>query len=119
MSDNSNNIIISELDYIIIENVKALRIKQNLSKQELSKKMGVAAGFVGKVETLSLRDKYSIRHLTLIAKALDLKSIQKLLPTKLPKNDLVKITYTKAPKTNKDGSVSKQMEEKVIKIEPI
>lgn len=119
MRKNTNYIIISELDYLIIERVKTLRSKKNLSKQELSKNMGVAAGFVGKVETISLRDKYNIRHLYLIAKALNLKSIHELLPKKLPKNDLVKITYIKVSKINKDGTESKQMEEKVIKIEPI
>lgn len=119
MGKNTNYIIISELDYLIIEKVRTLRIKKNLSKQELSKKMGVAVGFVGKVETLSLRDKYNIRHLGLIANIFELKSVRDLLPEKLPKYDLVKIVYTKTPKTNKDGSESKQMEEKVIRIEPV
>lgn len=110
---------ISELELLVINTVKKIREDQNISRRELSIKMGLAHSFVGKVESLSFPDKYNIRHLYLIATALKLKSIHELFPSKLPKYDLIRITYTKAPKTNKDGSESKQLEEKVVKIEPV
>lgn len=110
---------ISETELLIINIVRNFREDQKISRRELSVRMGLAPSFVGKVESLSFPDKYNIRHLYLIAKALNLKSIHELLPKKLPKNDLVKITYIKVSKINKDGTESKQMEEKVIKIEPI
>jgi len=110
--------IISEIDYLLIEEVKAIRIKQSLSKAQLSSKLKLAGSFVGKVEDLSQRDKYSIRHLPILVQALRLKSIGELFP-KTPSCDLIEITYDKVPKINKDGSQSKQFEEKIIQIIPI
>ncbi|WP_244215165.1 XRE family transcriptional regulator [Pedobacter miscanthi] len=110
--------IISEIDYLLIEEVKAIRIKQGLSKAQLSAKLKLARSFVGKVEDLSQRDKYSIRHLPILVQALKLKSICQLFP-KVPSRDMIEITYQKIPKLNKDGSQSKQFEEKIIQIVPI
>jgi len=110
--------IISEIDYLLIEEVKALRIKRGISKGQLSSKLKLAGSFVGKVEDLSQRDKYSIRHLPLLVKALDIESIGQLFPN-IPVNNMIEITYEKVRKLNKDGSVSKQFEEKIIQIIPI
>ncbi|WP_431293500.1 helix-turn-helix domain-containing protein [Pedobacter sp. P26] len=110
--------ILSEIDYLLIEEVKALRIKKGISKAHLSSKLKLADSFVGKVEDLSQRDKYSIRHLPLLVKALNLKSIGHLFP-KIPSNNMIEITYEKVPKLNKDGSESKQFEDKIIQIVPI
>lgn len=112
-------IIISELDYLIIENVKALRIKRKISKQQLSVKMGVANSFVGKVENFSFRDKYNIRHLRLIAKALKLPTIKELIPADIPANDMIEITYEKISKVNDNGIIGKQTEDKVINIKEV
>ncbi|MCX2476925.1 XRE family transcriptional regulator [Pedobacter sp. MC2016-05] len=110
--------VISEIDYLLIKEVKALRIKKGISKAQLSSKLKLASSFIGKVEDLSQRDKYSIRHLPLLVKALDLKSIGQLFP-KIPVNNIIEITYEKVAKLNKDGSESKQFEEKIIQIIPI
>lgn len=110
------SIEISRLDYDIIIIVRELREKRNISQRDLSGLMGLSKSFVGKVEALGQPDKYSIRHLTLIAKALKLKSFKDLLPKEIPTEDIVEIIYEKVPKLNKDGSESKQLEERVIEI---
>ncbi|MCX3263702.1 helix-turn-helix domain-containing protein [Pedobacter agri] len=111
--------IISQLDYEIILKVKVLREKCELSQRDLSEKMNLSKSFVGKVEALGQPDKYSIRHLNLIAKALMLKSVAQLIPRGIQSHDMVEIIYEKVPKLNKDGSESRQFEEKIIQIAPI
>ncbi|RZK34841.1 MAG: XRE family transcriptional regulator [Pedobacter sp.] len=111
------NKVISEVDYLLIETVKALRIEKGISKAQLSSRLKLAGSFVGKVEDLSQRDKYSIRHLPLLVEALGLKSIGELFP-KTPVNNMLEITYEKAAKLNKNGINSKQFEEKIISIRP-
>jgi transcriptional regulator with XRE-family HTH domain len=110
---------ISKLDYEIINRVRKLREKKGISQRELSELMNLSKSFVGKVEALGQPDKYSIRHLALIAKALKLKSLYQLLPKFIPKEDIIEIKYQKVPKKNKDGSESKQLEERIIKIQSI
>jgi|TARA_R100000687_G_C6380827_1_gene132538 transcriptional regulator with XRE-family HTH domain len=110
---------ISKLDYEIINRVRKLREKNGISQRELSELMNLSKSFVGKVEALGQPDKYSIRHLTLIAKALKLKSFYELLPKFIPNEDIIEIKYHKIPKINKDGSASKQLEEKIIEIQSI
>lgn len=110
--------IISEIDYLLIEEVKAIRIKKGISKAQLSLKLKLAESFIGKVEDLNQRDKYSIRHLPLLVKALGLKSIGQLFP-KVPIRNMIEITYEKVAKLNKDGSESKQFEERIIEIKGI
>lgn len=109
-------IIISELDYLVIARVNELRLKKRISQRDLSELMGLSKSFVGKVESLGQPEKYSIRHLTLIAKALKLKSTRELLPTTINENDLIEIEYEKVPKLKKDGMPSKQFDERVTKI---
>lgn len=111
--------IISQLDYKIILKVKVLREKKKLSQRDLSEEMKLSKSFVGKVEALGQPDKYSIRHLNLIAKAFTLKSVAELIPRGIQAHDMIEIIYEKVPKLNKDGSKSKQFEEKIIEIVPI
>ncbi|MBZ9631550.1 helix-turn-helix transcriptional regulator [Salegentibacter sp. LM13S] len=107
---------ISRLDYEIINRVRRLREKNDISQRQLSELMNLSKSFVGKVEALGQPDKYSIRHLALIAKALKLKSLCELLPKFIPKEDIIEIKYQKIPKQNKNGSKSKQLEERIIEI---
>lgn len=111
--------VVSQLDYEIILKVKALREKKNLSQRDLSEEMKLSKSFVGKVEALGQPDKYSIRHLNLIAKALKLKSVAELIPKGIQVHDMVEIIYEKISKLNKNGSESKQFEERIIEIREI
>lgn len=108
---------ISQLDYLLIVNVKRIRIEKGLSQVSLTQKMGLSEGFVGKVELFTERAKYSIRYIHLLASALDC-TIQEILPVEQPKHDMVRLTLKRTNKINKDGSLSQKKITEVIKIEP-
>ncbi|SFF68846.1 hypothetical protein SAMN04488033_104122 [Salegentibacter agarivorans] len=86
-------IIISELDFYLIEKVRELRIKSSpyLDQVTLAHRIGVSEGYIGSIENPKIQSKYNIRMLHRVAKALGLKSYQSLFPDKLLSNDLVKI----------------------------
>ena len=113
-----NKFEISHLDYLIIVNVKQLRLDRGLSQVKLTQKMGLSEGFVGKVEMYTERAKYSIRHIYLLASALNC-NIQDILPLEQPKHDIVRLTLRRSNKINKDGSISRKKSTEVIKIEPV
>ena len=108
---------ISHLDYLIIVNVRNLRTKFGLSQVSLTQRMGLSEGFVGKVELYTERAKYSIRHIHLLASALNC-TIQDILPLEQPRYDMVILTLRRTSKVNKDGSLSQKKTTEVIKIEP-
>jgi len=118
-NSNSETIVsgLSHLDYLIIINVKRLRIERKLSQVSLTQKMGLSEGFVGKVEIFTERAKYSIRHIHLLANALNCK-IQDIMPLEQPKYDIIKLTLKRTNKINKDGSISPKKVTEVLKIEP-
>ncbi|MCZ4224703.1 MULTISPECIES: helix-turn-helix domain-containing protein [Pedobacter] len=108
---------ISQLDFMLIERVKALRIASKMTQLQLTQKMKLADGFISKVETFTERAKYSIRHINLLASALNC-TIQDILPLEQPKYDMVIVTLRRTNKINKDGSLSQKKTTEVIKIEP-
>ncbi|ETZ19189.1 helix-turn-helix domain-containing protein [Pedobacter sp. V48] len=108
----------SELDYRLILHIKSLREAKNISQVALSHKMGLSSGFIGKVELLTAPDKYSIRHLKLLADIFKFRSFSELLP-KIPENDKIRLTLKVSSQTKKDGSPSKKNFTEVIKIEPV
>ncbi|MBL1408678.1 helix-turn-helix domain-containing protein [Sphingobacterium faecale] len=65
---------IFHLEYLFMPHVKTLRDKKGWSQKELSERMGVTSSFVGNVENLNQRHKYSIRHVALLTKAFGFKS---------------------------------------------
>tara|TARA_B100000378_G_scaffold240444_1_gene208770 strand:+ start:142 stop:579 length:438 start_codon:yes stop_codon:yes gene_type:complete len=86
-------IIISELDFYLIEKVRELRIKSKpyLDQVTLAQRIGVSEGYIGRIENPKIQSKYNIRMLHRVSKALGLNSYDLLFPTKLLSNDLVKI----------------------------
>jgi len=109
---------ISHLDYLLIMHVKSLRIIHGLSQVSLTQKMGLSEGFIGKVELFTERAKYNIRHIKLLASALNC-NIQDILPLEQPEHDMVRLTLKRTNNINKDGSFSKKKTTEVIKIEPL
>ncbi|MFA4867849.1 MAG: helix-turn-helix transcriptional regulator [Pedobacter sp.] len=109
----------SELDYRLILHIKGLRESRGLSQIELSHRMGLSSGFIGKVELLTVPDKYSIRHLKLLADIFKVKSFTDLLPSKIPAHDMIRLTLKISNDLKKDGTPSKKKITEVIKIEPI
>ena len=108
---------ISQLDFLLIERVRTLRIANGLTQLQLTQKMKLADGFISKVETYTERAKYSIRHINLLASALNC-TIQDILPLEQPKYDMVILTLRRTNKINKNGSLSQKKTTNVIKIEP-
>jgi len=112
-------VIISEIDYKVISNVKKLREDRGISQRQLSELMKLSQSFVGKAEALGQPEKYSIRHLRLIAKALELNSFNEIMPAGVPENDMIEITYEKISKVKDNGIIGKQTEDKVISIKAV
>lgn len=81
---------ISELDLFVINRVRELRVQRQISQVDLSILLGMSEGVVGKIENPRIRDKYNIRHINLLAKALKC-SPKDLLPDKPLPNDMVRI----------------------------
>jgi transcriptional regulator with XRE-family HTH domain len=106
-------IIISELDFYLIERVRELRLKSNLSQVMLAHKLGVSEGYIGNIENPKQTAKYNIRMLSRIAIALELDSYLDLFPTKPFSNDLVKIKINLFDK----GEVKKDLRQQGEKVE--
>lgn len=109
-------IIISELDFYIIEKVRELRIKSEprIDQVELAQRLGVSEGYVGSIENPRIKAKYNIRMLGRIAKALNLKSYQELMPDKILSNDIVRIklelikTASRKHGADENGEITKR-----------
>src|SRR5690606_7185575 len=98
--------------------VKQLREERKWTQQELSAKMGVTKSFVGNVESFIQRHKYSIRHLTLLAKAFKYKTISKLFDFPTPKYDKIRLILKVTTVLKENGrSISKSVE--VMKVEAV
>ena len=102
----------TQFDFDLINHVKKLRKIKELTKDELSLKMGVAKSFVGNVESYTQRHKYSTRHITLLAKAFGYKNIGELLDFPTPKYDRIKVTVEQT--YNEAGT--KVLKSEVVKI---
>lgn len=121
MASKTEDIIyveISEMDYLLICFVRALRKQKGLTQLQLSQRMKLADGFVSKVETFVERAKYSIRHLPLLAIALECE-IKDVFPKQTPKYDQIRLTLRRTNKVNRDGSISTKKVTEVVSIEPI
>lgn len=118
-------IIISHIDFHVIESLRELRVKSNpyIDQVELSQRIGVSEGYVGQIENPKSRAKYNMRMMARAAKALNLKSYQDIFPIELLKNDLVRIRLkslksdTKKHEIDKNGNVKKRFE--VLSIKPL
>ena len=106
---------ITQFDFDLINHVKKLRGIKKWSQDELSLKMGVAKSFVSNVESLTQRNKYSTRHIALLAKAFEYKNISDLMKFPTPQYDKIKVTL----KQTMNESGTKSMSSVVLKIEAL
>jgi len=94
-------IIIAEIDLFLIEKVRYIRLnnKPKISQVTLSQMLGLADGFVGKVENLKESSKYNLWHINKIIKVLRLKFTD-IFPPNAISNDIIKaeILFKKATK---------------------
>ena len=74
-------IIISHLDFLLIERVRELRIqfKPYMDQVTLAQKIGVSEGYIGNIENPKIQSKYNIRMLHRVAEALNLESYHTLI----------------------------------------
>ncbi|WP_304343883.1 helix-turn-helix domain-containing protein [Chryseobacterium koreense] len=105
----------TQFDFDLTNHIKILRKSKSLNKEDLSIRMGLAKSFVGNVESYTQRHKYSTRHITLLAKALGIKNISKLMNFPTPEYDRIKVTVKQTMNENNTKVISSE----VIKIEPI
>ncbi|MCX2680747.1 helix-turn-helix transcriptional regulator [Galbibacter sp. EGI 63066] len=118
-------IIISHIDFHVIESLRELRVKSNpyIDQVELAQRIGVSEGYVGQIENPKSRAKYNMRMMARAAKALSLKSYQDIFPVELLKDDLVRIRLkllksdTKKHEIDENGNVKKRFE--VLSIKPL
>lgn len=118
-------IVISHIDFYVIERIRELRVKSipYIDQVELAQRIGVSEGYLGQIENPKNRAKYNIRMLARTANALGLKSYQDILPTEVLKNDMVKIrlkllkSYTKKHEIDENGNVKKRFD--IISIKPL
>ncbi|WP_143375237.1 hypothetical protein [Flavobacterium zepuense] len=125
MEEELFEIIILELDYFLIERVREMRIKHKpyLSMLKLSQEIDLGDSYISSVENLKSRVKYNIRALHKIAGFFKLKSYNELFPSRVMKNDIVRMRLKKLPikkgklNMNDDGTVDKAFE--IISITPL
>ena len=92
MKEEIIEIIISELDFFLIQKVKELRTKPvYISQMKLSQYLDQSEGYIGKVENFKERSKYNIRILNKLAQIFQLNSYAELLPSTILKNDIVRL----------------------------
>src|SRR3954470_19713997 len=101
--ESIKEVITTRLDLYIINKVKELREAKGISQADLSVLMGFSEKFVGNVENPTLVEKYNIRHLNLLAKALKC-TLWDLLPEEPFDDDLIKVKIKRVKGVNKDGS---------------
>lgn len=110
-------IVVSQLDWYIINQVKKLRKKRGISQDYLSVQMGFSEKFIGSIENPTLNARFNIRHLNLLAKVLEC-SLWDLLPEKPLENDLIKIKIKRSAILTKAGTQSKKTKIEVLEIRP-
>lgn len=96
-------IIISDLDFYLIEKVRELRAKAvpYISQFKLSQKMNLAGGYVGKVESMKEVDRYNIRDINKLVSIFEMESYSELFPKEIIKNDIVRIRLKLLPEAKK------------------
>ena len=75
------NLNISEVEQYIIDRVKEMRIAKGLSQRDVCYLMDVSQTFIAKVENPTLRAKYNINHVYMLAEILSCE-IMDILPAK-------------------------------------
>ena len=84
-------IVISEIDFQIKENIRSARIKEGIDQVTLAQRIGVSEGYIGGIENPKNPAKANIRLLSRIVVALGLDSYSEIMPKKVIKNDIVRL----------------------------
>lgn len=68
--DNIDNV--KPIEQYTIDYVRKLRLKNDLSQQQLADILGVSKSFIGNVESIKHRAKYNLSHINILAHYFDL-----------------------------------------------
>ena len=114
MEEEVIEIVISQLDFYLIEKVRDMRINSipYISQVALSQKLDLSEGFVSKVENFKQRARYNIRLVNRIVDIFNLKTYGDLFPAEIIKNDIVRIRIKLFKNTK---SNSKKVDEEISK----
>tara|TARA_R110002096_G_scaffold418734_1_gene622964 strand:- start:449 stop:880 length:432 start_codon:yes stop_codon:yes gene_type:complete len=99
-------IIISEVDFYIIRNIREKRILAGMTQEELSIAVGASESYIGNVENPKEPQKTNHRMLAKIARILNVKLYDEIYPEKVPNNDLVKIKLKLLKKRNHQDEIN-------------
>lgn len=125
MKEQVIEIIISEIDFYLIEKIREMRIRAvpYISQVTLSQKLELSEGYISKVENPKERAKYNLRLVNKVVKLFKLKSYSELFPNEFPQNDIVRIRLKLLPplkgkqNIDKSGKIAKAYE--LIAITPL
>ncbi|MEH6763832.1 MAG: helix-turn-helix transcriptional regulator [Aequorivita antarctica] len=84
-------IVISEIDFLIKENIRYSRIKAGFDQVKLAQKIGVSEGYIGNIENQKNSAKANTRMIARIANALKINSYLEIMPKQVVKNDIVRL----------------------------
>ena len=84
-------IVISEIDFLVKENIRYSRIKAGLDQVELAQKIGVSEGYIGNIENPKNSAKANTRLIARISLALKLNSYLEIIPKQIVRNDMVRL----------------------------
>ncbi|MBW7888059.1 MAG: helix-turn-helix transcriptional regulator [Bacteroidetes bacterium] len=71
----------TEIELFVINKVRELRLKANLSQADLASKLDVTPGFIGKVESNNSPSKYNLNHISKLSKIFNI-APREFLPSK-------------------------------------
>ncbi|MCX2839107.1 hypothetical protein OQ279_13200 [Salinimicrobium sp. MT39] len=110
MGNKRIEIIISELDFYLINRIRELREEATppIAQNKLSRELGFAEGYISKVENFKERSKYNLWILNRLGRILNLNSFNDFFPSDFFQNDIVKIKieYFHYPLSNQKGKSS-------------
>lgn len=116
-------LIISEFDFWLKENIRIARIKSEIDQVELSHRLGVSEGYIGNIENLKNRAKPNTRMISRIANALNLETYSDMLPKQVLEYDIVRIKLellkinTRKQVVNEKGEVPERF--KLLSVKPL
>jgi transcriptional regulator with XRE-family HTH domain len=69
----------TEIELYVINRVREMRLKSNVSQAELALRLNITVGFIGHIESPKHRAKYNLNHINKLAKIFDC-SFQEFFP---------------------------------------